>query len=88
MASRKRGMRKEIEELRQIIQWGILASHHHLIHCLYLACNITDGVIDACDECIQNRICDCDQSVNSVGSESSLQHTGLKVTNKTSVLES
>ena len=51
-------MRKEMAELHQIKLWGILASHCHWIQCLYFMRNITDEVIDACDECIQNRICD------------------------------
>ena len=48
-------MRKEIAKLHQIKLCGILASHHHLIQCLHLVHTITDEVIDACEECTQNR---------------------------------
>ena len=45
--------------------------------------NMIDEVIDACDVCIQNHICDRDQSVYYIRSESSSQHVGDKVTDKT-----
>ena len=79
MASRKRGMRKKIAELRQIISWGILASHR-----LYLVCYINDKVIDACVDCIHTV-----QTASEVKvARKTRQNTGLKVSNKTSVLES
>ena len=83
---KKQETRKEITELHQIKLWGILASHHHLIQSLYLVHNITDEVINACYECIQNCICDHDRSLQtSIGSEKQCsQHVSLKVTDKTS----
>ena len=62
---------------------GILASHRHLIQCLYSVHNVIDEVKDACNEYIQNHICDHCRSVNIFRSESSSQHTGFKVTDKT-----